>query len=774
MQGGGQHFEAFDVHRLAHQLVALAGRELALERSHFFFQCLDLLQRALHTGGQLGHRCLEHCSGLAHSVFQGLQIDQCVFTGDSFNTAYTCSHTTFRHHLEQANVTGRLHMGAAAQLAAAANVQHTHHLAVLLAKQHDRTGFLGAVDVHHPRLGAGVGQDFGVHLRLNAANLLGRDRRVVGEVKTGALGIDQRTLLLHMAAQHLAQGLVHDVRDRVVAHGGGALRGVDLRLHRVAHLQAALRQHTLVAKHIGFDFLGIHHLKLRGAGADQAFITDLAAALGIKRRGIEHHHTRFTGLQLLHWCAVAVQRHHAGVAGELVVTHKGVARAAVVQRLVHLELTGCTRLVFLHVHGGLEAGFVHRQTTLPAHIGRQIQREAVGVVQLERHLTRQLLGATCERGLQNLHAVFQRLVKTLFFGLEHLGDALGIGLEVGVGVAHERHQIGHQLVEERRLAAELVTVADGAAHDAALHIAAAFVARDHAVGHQKGGGAQVVGDHAQAGAVQVVAAGFAGGGFDQRVKNVDLVVAVHALQDGGQALQAHAGVHTGRGQRRDRTVFVHLELHEHVVPDLDETVAVFFGAARRAAGDVRAVVVKDFRARATRAGVGHHPEVVALVTPALVVPDADHAVSGQPDFFGPNVVGLVVFHVHGGQQALFGQLVHIGEQLPRPFQAFTLEVIAKAPIAQHFKESVVARGVAHVFQVVVFATGAQAGLYRGGAHVAALVGAQKHVFELHHARVGEHERRVVAWHQRAGRHHGVATLGKKVQKGFANIRHRGA
>jgi hypothetical protein len=43
----------------------------------------------------------------------------------------------------------------------------------------------------------------------------------------------------------------------------------------------------------------------------------------------------------------------------------------------------------------------------------------------------------------------------------------------------------------------------------------------------------------------------AAGGGDQRLEDVDLVVAVHVLQDGGQALQAHAGVHAGRGQRLD-------------------------------------------------------------------------------------------------------------------------------------------------------------------------------------------------------------------------------
>ena len=204
-------------------------------------------------------------------------------------------------------------------------------------------------------------------------------------------------------------------------------------------------------------------------------------------------------------------------------------------------------------------------------------------------------------------------------------------------------------------------MADGTADDAALHVAAPFVAGDDAIGHQKGRGADVVGNHFERGVLQISAARFARGRLDERLEQVDLVIAVHALQDGGQALQAHAGVDTRRGQAGDAAVFVHFELHEDVVPDLDEAVAVFIGAAGRAAGDVRAVVVEDFRAGAARAGVGHHPEVVALVLAALVVADADHALGRQADDLCPNLIGLVVFVIDGGQQPFGRQAVDLGQ-----------------------------------------------------------------------------------------------------------------
>ena len=165
-------------------------------------------------------------------------------------------------------------------------------------------------------------------------------------------------------------------------------------------------------------------------------------------------------------------------------------------------------------------------------------------------------------------------------------------------------------MEKRRFFAQQVAVANRAADDAALHVAAAFVGRHHAVAHQKSRGADVIGDHAQALVVQVFFAGLARGSLDQRVKDVDLVIAVHMLQDGSQALQAHAGVHAGGGQFDQAAVGLHVELHEHVVPDLNEAVAVFVRTAGWAARDVRAMVVKNFGARAAGACVSHHPEVV--------------------------------------------------------------------------------------------------------------------------------------------------------------------
>ncbi len=390
-------------------------------------------------------------------------------------------------------------------------------------------------------------------------------------------------------------------------------------------------------------------------------------------------------------------------------------------------------------------------------------------MQLEGDVARQDLRIASQRCIQNRHANFQRLEKTFFLGLQHSRDALLIGLQPGIGRAHQRAQVCHQLVEKRRFLAQLVAVADGAADDASLYIPTAFVGRVDAVADEKCGGADVVGDDKQRFVAQVFLAGFARGGLDQRVKNVNFVVAVHMLQDGGQALQAHAGVHAGRGQVAQRAVGLHVELHEHVVPDLDVAVAILLGRAGRAAGNVRAVVVEDFAAGAAGAGVGHHPEVVAGIFGALVVADAHHAFGRQADLLRPDVISLVIVDVDRGPELVGRQLVDLGQQLPGPLERLAFEVVTKAPVAEHLEEGVVACGVADVFQVVVLAAGAQAGLHRCRAHVRALVGAEEHILELHHARVGEHQGRVVARHERARRHHGVPLRREEVQEALADV-----
>jgi hypothetical protein len=81
--------------------------------------------------------------------------------------------------------------------------------------------FCAIVDVHHARLGGGVGQDLGVDAALDLADLAS---------VTGALCAKSKRVRSALTSEPfcctwrpaLRAGLVHQVGDRVVAHGGGA------------------------------------------------------------------------------------------------------------------------------------------------------------------------------------------------------------------------------------------------------------------------------------------------------------------------------------------------------------------------------------------------------------------------------------------------------------------------------------------------------------------------------------------------------------------------
>ena len=242
------------------------------------------------------------------------------------------------------------------------------------------------------------------------------------------------------------------------------------------------------------------------------------------------------------------------------------------------------------------------------------------------------------------------------------------------------------------------------------------------------------------------------------MEQVDFVVAVDVLHYCRHALQAHAGIDGRFGQRVHITLLVAVELHEHAVPNFNPAVAVFFRAAGNAAPNFFAVVVENFRAGAAGAGVAHLPEVVGRVFRAFVVADADDALGRHTDFVQPDVIGFVIFGIYGRQEFFFGDVQPFGrsEEFPSEVDRVAFEVVAEREVAHHFKEGVVAGGVADVFQVVVLAACAYAFLRGGGAVVGTLVKAEEHVFKLVHTGVGKQQRRVVVRHERGRADDGVA------------------
>ena len=116
-----------------------------------------------------------------------------------------------------------------------------------------------------------------------------------------------------------------------------------------------------------------------------------------------------------------------------------------------------------------------------------------------------------------------------------------------------------------------------AADDAAQHIAASFVGWNHTIGDQERARTDVIGNYTQGRVRFIGAARCFHCRANQGNKQVNFVVGMHTLQNRRQTFQAHAGIHAWRRQFGHAAIGVHFKLHEDVVPNLDETVAVFFG-----------------------------------------------------------------------------------------------------------------------------------------------------------------------------------------------------
>ena len=135
----------------------------------------------------------------------------------------------------------------------------------------------------------------------------------------------------------------------------------------------------------------------------------------------------------------------------------------------------------------------------------------------------------------------------------------------------------------------------------------------------------------------------------------------------------------------------------------------------------------------------------------------------------PEAFGFVVFAEDGDVELVFGKAVFFGDQVPGELDGFGFEVVAEGEVAEHFEESVVAAGVADVFEIVVFAAGADAFLGGGGAGVIAGFEALEDLFELVHARVGEEQGGVVGRHERTAAHDAVAAGVEEVEKTLADV-----
>src|SRR5207244_2732557 len=98
---------------------------------------------------------------------------------------------------------------------------------------------------------------------------------------------------------------------------------------------------------------------------------------------------------------------------------------------------------------------------------------------------------------------------------------------------------------------------------------------------------------------------------------------------------------------------------------------------------LRAVVDEHLAVRSAQSGRPRSPEV------ALVAQPEDLLRRQESERLGPDLVGLVVARVHGGDELEPVEAEHLRQKLPAPVDRFLLPVVADAEVAQHLEEGLV-------------------------------------------------------------------------------------
>ncbi len=597
-----------------------------------------------------------------------------------------------------------------------------------------------------------------------------RHLRKMREVESQPVGSDQGAGLLDVISQNAAQGRMQDMGGGVVELDRLSRRCIDHEGNGVALGEAAGKHPAPVDDDAGRVFARGRYLHPSPGAHDAADVTGLTAGLGIEGSAVRDHFHLAAGLRSGSLLLVHHHQQHLRLGRQQVVAHKVRLEPAGRQALVGVADAGEGRhragLGPLALHLPVEAVHVERQAFVAHHVPYDVRRKAVGVVELEEDRPRHFgpaAGLELGEGLvQQLQPGVQGVPEALLLVGDDGGDE-GLGFaQLGIGRPHDVADHPRGLVQKGPVQPDVAAVADRAAHDAPQDIASAFVGRQDAVPDQKHRGPAVVRDHLHGDVRGLAPAerhpGHLLGPPDDRPDEVGVEIRADVLNDGGDALQPHAGVDAGFGQRRHEAGGIAVELHEHQVPDLQEPVAV---AAHGALGPPAAVgcaaVDDDLGAGPAGAGVAHGPEVVLLS-------EAHDAVVRQTHRAAPQLVGLLVVEIDRRIELVRRQPVAVGEQVPGQDDGALLEVIPEGEVPQHLEEGVVARGVSDVLQVVVLAARPHALLGGRGPKVVALLLPQEHAFELHHAGVDEQQGRVVVRHQRRAAHHLMAVLFEIVEK----------
>ncbi len=220
---------------------------------------------------------------------------------------------------------------------------------------------------------------------------------------------------------------------------------------------------------------GIHHLDTLALGSEPTRVAYLSTHLCVERRAVQHYLIEF--LVLLFYLAVTQD---GGFAFEKVVADKLRFAFAYYHPVacLHCCCVACT--FFLLAHLNIEASRIYLHTVLAEDKLREVEREAVGVVEREgigsAHDGFSCRLRLCNLRIQEADTRLKRAEESFFLFLYHLLDKYLLRYEFGVGVAHCFDEDRHEAVEKGFAPSEEgVAVAHCTAQDTADDVAGSRV-----------------------------------------------------------------------------------------------------------------------------------------------------------------------------------------------------------------------------------------------------------------------------------------------------------
>ena len=285
---GDDRAGAADVPGLRQQVPGLLARHPPPERLKLSFQLLLFLQEPPDLLGRLKRRGLEDLAHTGQLVFFIPDKGEGPGPRDGLDPSDARGHAAFVHNLEQADLPGGRGVRSPAKLLA--DGLHGHQpddVPVFLAEQRHRPLRDGVLDGHLIPPDRGVGPDVGVDDLLDALALSRRQGREVGVVEPEPVGGDERTGLLHVVPQNLAQRGVQEVGGGVVELGVAPPPGVDPGLDLIPDAQGSAPDNAGEQALPGDGGPAVLDVETQALALQEAAVSDLSAGFRIKGRPVQ-------------------------------------------------------------------------------------------------------------------------------------------------------------------------------------------------------------------------------------------------------------------------------------------------------------------------------------------------------------------------------------------------------------------------------------------------------------------------------------------------------